>query len=136
MIVGKPGPLRFSNASGSAFGFSRALQILPDTFRLLDVSSNADQMGVGFGASFQVQRDEKGDFNLRPVGAKLMNATGSGSAMPLQISNMDVVAIANQLRALTVPQISWEPIFNIPLPIEGAVSPSDTITVNAGPSCL
>ena len=111
---------------------NRGLRILPDSFRLLDVSSNADQMGVSLGASIRVERDEAGDTNLRSVNATMMKASGSGSAMPLQVSNMDVVATASNLRALTLPQISWEPIFNIPLPIEGTSPWYDTITTLPG----
>ena len=119
-------------AATSTSSGGRGLQILPDAFRLLDVSSNADQMGVSLGASFRVERDERGDTNLRTVDSGMVNASAFGSAMPLQISNMDVVAVANQLRALTLPQISWEPIFNIPLEIEGTSPWYDTITTMPG----
>jgi hypothetical protein len=112
--------------------YRRGLQVLPDFFRLLDVSSNADQMGVGFGGTFRVESDERGDTKLVSVGGRMMSAYGSGPTMPLQISNMDVLAIANQLRALTLPQISWEPIFNIPLAIQGSSALDDTITTTPG----
>jgi hypothetical protein len=46
--------------------------------------------------------------------------------------NMDVVAAARNVRAATLPQISWEPVWNVPLPIEGPPDPSDTITVTPG----
>ena len=52
--------------------------------------------------------------------------------MALQIFNMDVVGIARNLRALTLPQISWEPVWNIPLEVEGPVAPDDTVTVIPG----
>jgi hypothetical protein len=111
---------------------TRGLRVLPDAFRLLDVSSTADQMGVSFGPTFRAERDPHGDTNLRAVDVQMMSNAGAGSALPLQISNLDVVAVASYLRALTLPQISWEPIFNIPLEIEGAPAWYDTVTVTPG----
>jgi hypothetical protein len=102
-----------------------------DTFMLLDVSSNADQMGVSLGNAIRVERDQRGEANLLTVGAGLIGAT-TGSSMQFQILNMDVVASAQNLRAVTLPQISWEPIWNIPLEIEGAPDPQDLITVTPG----
>jgi len=121
-----------ANDPAGAANNDRGLRIFPDAFRLLDVSSNADQMGVSLGASFRVDRDERGDTNIRSVDAGMANTTVFGSQMPLQISNMDVVAVASHLRALTLPQISWEPIFNIPLDVEGATPSWDTITTMPG----
>ncbi len=102
-----------------------------DTFMLLDVSSNADQMGVSLGNAIRVERDQRGETNLLTVGAVFIGATG-GSSLQFQILNMDVVASAHNLRAVTLPQISWEPIWNIPLEIEGALDPQDLITVTPG----
>ena len=88
---------------------------------LLDVSSNADQMGVSLGNVVQVERDPLGDAKLRTV-ATAPAGVPIGNDFPLQILNMDVVASAQNLRAVTLPQISWEPILNIPLAF--AVRPS------------
>jgi hypothetical protein len=88
-------------------------------FLLLDVSSNADQMGVSLGNAIQVERDHLGGARLRTVGEEL-TGTPSGNDLQLQILNMDVVVSAQNLRAVTLPQISWEPILNIPLAIEGS----------------
>jgi hypothetical protein len=103
-----------------------------DTFMLLDVSSRADQMGVSFGAAIQMERDQRGDTNLRLADATFSFATSVGSDLPLQILNMDVVASARYVRAVTLPQISWEPISNIPLAIEGFPPLDDLITVTPG----
>ena len=65
----------------------------PATFFLLDVSSNADQFGVGIAPT---------PGTLEP---------GSPS---LQIDGMNVVGPANSLRVFTVPQVQWEPVVNIP----------------------
>ena len=43
---------------------------------------------------------------------------------------MDVVVSAQNLRAFTLPQISWEPIFNIPLPF--TYDADDAITTTPG----
>lgn len=104
----------------------------PDSFTLLDVSSRADQMGVSFGAAFRVDTDERGEANLRELNARAVNTSGFGADLPLQILNMDVVATARNVRAVTLPQISWEPISNIPLAIEGPPDPNDLITVTPG----
>ena len=98
-------------------------------FMLLDVSSNADQMGVSLGNFVQVERDPLGDAKLRTVAAAPVGAP-IGNDFPLQILNMDVVASAQNLRAVTLPQISWEPILNIPLAF--AFDPLDTITTTPG----
>ncbi|HKR58482.1 MAG TPA: hypothetical protein VJS64_02015, partial [Pyrinomonadaceae bacterium] len=106
---------------------NRGVRIFPDAFRLLDVSSNADLMGVGFGGAFRADIDERGDANLRRTGVAMVGAAGAGGTLPLQIDNLDVVAVATYLRALTLPQISSEPIFNIPLEIEGPSALDDNI---------
>ncbi len=111
---------------GSRLSFS------PDAFMLLDVSSKADQMGVSLGTAIQVSRDERGETKLRTINATMSNFPAGHAEMPLQILNMDVVGIARYLRAITLPQISWEPISNIPLEVEGAVAPDDNITVTPG----
>lgn len=103
-----------------------------DLLMLLDVSTRADQMGVTLGPSIVVDRDERGDAKLRTAGTTLLGTTSSTTGLPLQIMNMDVVTTARHVRAATLPQISWEPIWNVPLPIEGSADPFDTITVTPG----
>ena len=118
-----PGRLSSTYNRGGLFG--------PDLFLLLDVSSNADQMGVSLGNAIEVERDSLGDARLRTVGAKLTSPTGVND-LQFQITNMDVVVSALNLRAVTLPQVSWEPILNIPLAIEGGPDPADLITVTPG----
>ena len=98
---------------------------------LLDVSSRADQMGVTLGPPSSVDRDERGDVAVRSTGRRAVRRA-SVAGLPLQIMNMDVVTTARNVRAATLPQISWEPVWNIPLPIEGSPDPGDTITVIPG----
>ena len=111
---------------------SRGSLFAPDTFMLLDVSSRADQMGVSFGTAIQVDRNQQGETNLRSVDATFSVAASTGGDLPLQILIMDVVTSARHVRAVTLPQISWEPISNIPLAIEGPPDPQDLITVAPG----
>ncbi len=102
----------------------------PDLLMLLDVSSRADQMGVTLGPSLQVDRDPNGDFSVHSTGLALFGASSTG--LPLQIVSMDVVTTARNVRAATLPQVSWEPVWNIPLEIEGSPDPGDTVTVFPG----
>ena len=103
-----------------------------DLLMLLDVSTRADQMGVTLGPSIVVDRDERGDTKLRTAGTTLFGTTSSTTGLPLQIMNMDVVTTARHVRAATLPQISWEPVWNVPLAIEGTPAQFDTITVTPG----
>jgi hypothetical protein len=120
------GSSRTENQSFSRSGLGR------DVLMLLDVSSRADQMGVTLGPAIVVDRDPHGDVALRPADTALFGTTTVAAGLPLQIMNMDVVTSARCVRAATLPQISWEPIWNIPLPIEGTPDPFDTITVIPG----
>lgn len=79
-------------------------------FTLLDVSTHADQMGVSFGNPIRVQRDVNGDYNLRS--AYLAPPSTIEANVPFGIDNLDVVSTGTRLRAVTLPQISWEPVLN------------------------
>jgi hypothetical protein len=72
-------------------------------FALLDVSTNADLFGISF-AVFENER--------RAMVTTLAPAGGAG--FPLQVQGMDVVSRGINVRAFTVPQISWEPVLNLP----------------------
>ena len=132
-MAGTPAPTALSGRTDnlllSSFGKRGVGQ---DLLMLLDVSSRADQMGVTLGPAIAVDRDERGDVTLRSTGSTLFGISAAGSGIPLQIMNMDVVTTARNVRAATLPQISWEPVWNVPLPIEGPPDPSDTITVTPG----
>ncbi|MEO6316669.1 MAG: hypothetical protein ABIU63_03595 [Chitinophagaceae bacterium] len=96
-----------------------------ERFMLLDVSSNADQMGVSVGAAIRVDRGANGNVSLNRSETTFNSAgIADGQNMPLQILNMDVVVSGLNVRAVTLPQISWEPVFNIPLKIEGPLTPT------------
>ncbi|MCU1248646.1 MAG: hypothetical protein JWQ49_1675 [Edaphobacter sp.] len=121
---GSPGTslLEVTGRLGGLFG--------PDLFMLLDVSSNADQMGVSLGNALQVEDDSSGNTRLRTISTPIQGTTIGNEGLQLQVLNMDVVVSAQNLRAFTLPQISWEPIFNIPLPFK--YDADDAITTTPG----
>jgi hypothetical protein len=74
-----------------------------DLFALLDVSSNADLLGI----SFNVFGSERWSM-VRTFGV----AANTTPAFPLQVQGMDVVSSGNNVRAFMLPEISWEPVLN------------------------
>ncbi len=73
-----------------------------DLFALLDVSTNADLLGISFNV-FGSDRMEM---------VRTFGVAANSSAFPLQVEGMDVVSPGNNVRAFTVPEISWEPVLN------------------------
>src|SRR5262249_48219980 len=95
---------------------TRGLQ--QDTFALLDVSTKADLFGISFGSLG----------GRRMVGVRTFSAVGNQSdqgivGFPLQVRGMDVVSQGFNVRTFTVPQISWEPAFNLTAPPQVAGDP-------------
>lgn len=83
-------------------------------FSLLDVSTNADLLGVNFGFANEQYIFDK-TFEVEPVDL---------AKNPLAIRGMDVVATSRFARIFTVPQISWEPLLNITPPFNPARDPA------------
>lgn len=81
-----------------------------DMFALLDVSTNADLLGVSFGI-FDGRRMAM--FTTHVAEA---SAAQASTAFPLQVRGMEVVSRGANVRAFTVPQISWEPTINLTPP--------------------
>jgi len=77
-----------------------------DTFALLDVSTNADLLGISFGFFH----------SRRMMMLRTHEPTQTANEFPLQVQGMDVVSQARNVNAFTVPQISWEPVFNLTPP--------------------
>ena len=82
-----------------------------EQFALLDVSTNADWLGVSFAW-----------FNPRTVGDddrifyqvyKPKPSEPAAPPYPLQVRDLDLSAESRFVRAFTVPQLSWEPLFNL-----------------------
>jgi hypothetical protein len=73
-----------------------------NSFALLDVSTNADLMGVSVGFA-------NDDFVFRKTHMVKESVQGN----PISINGMDVQAASRFVRIFTLPQISWEPVINI-----------------------
>jgi hypothetical protein len=82
-----------------------------EAFALLDVSSNADQMGVSF-AWFGDRRMAM----LRTHQAAARDAAASTTSFPLEAQGLDIVARGQFVRAFTTPIVSWEPVINLTPP--------------------
>lgn len=92
--------------------FNEAAGAREDALVMLDVSSNADQFGIGFNISF----------DRRAV------ATPS-AASQVQVRGLDLVSFGRNVRVLTAPAISWEPVVT-------AKSADPTDPLNFFPSVL
>jgi hypothetical protein len=86
--------------------FDETVNGAPETLFLLDVSSNADLLGVclGFGRR---QRDE-------PAGS------GTASPFPIAIDALELVTAGSNVRLFTVPQVQWEPVRTVQNPDVGS----------------
>lgn len=73
-----------------------------NAFTLLDVSTNADLMGVSLGFS-----------NDRFIFEKTHSVAPDLTGHPISISGLDVHASSRLVQMYALPQISWEPVINI-----------------------
>ncbi len=82
-----------------------------DIFALLDVSTNADLLGVTYG-----WQDEQYIYEVthKPL--------PTGASVPFQIEGMDLKASGKFAKAFTVPLVSWEPVINLS---DNVVFPAD-----------
>ena len=88
----------------------RFASLRDDNFALLDVSSNANQMGVSFafgGGRMSFVRTHQ---------AGAPDDDGTASIFPIQLRGLDAVAQAHNVRAFTTPVVSWEPVVNLTAP--------------------
>ncbi|WP_119271063.1 hypothetical protein [Taklimakanibacter deserti] len=89
-------------------------RITDDFFALLDVSTNADLLGISFSTFMNTS------FGM--VTTHVPESSVS-TGLPLQVKKMDVVSPGLNVRAFTVPQISWEPVLNLTAPAVTADPP-------------
>jgi hypothetical protein len=73
--------------------FDETLGSVQEQFFLLDVSSNADRLGVGVGFA------NRSDVQT--------------NSFPVQINGVDLVTAGQNVRIFTVPEIQWEPVRTI-----------------------
>ena len=92
-----------------------------EQFALLDVSTNADQMGVSF-AWFNPRTVDDADHIFYQV-YKPKASEPTPAPYPLQVRELDLSAESRYVRAFTVPQLSWEPLFNLTPPAIGGDPP-------------
>ncbi len=90
-----------------------------DFFALLDVSSNANQLGVSLGIS-RGQRVTTGVASLVSESEATISQTGN---QLISVEGMEVIAQGAMTRLFMLPQVAWEPIFNLTPP--GQNKPGD-----------
>ncbi|RYZ41644.1 MAG: hypothetical protein EOP49_28785, partial [Sphingobacteriales bacterium] len=90
-------------------------QLENDAFALLDVSSNANQMGISFyyfpGGRMTMVRNAMVDNTTNA-------ATTTNTAFPFLVKDMSVWSPGLFVRAFTMPQIAWEPVINLTPPVK------------------
>lgn len=86
-----------------------------DAFALLDVSSNANQMGISF---FYFPQGRMGMIRTAAVEGPGAVANNTTSNFPFIVKDMSVWSPGYFVRAFTVPQIAWEPVFNLTPPVQ------------------
>jgi hypothetical protein len=86
-----------------------------EQFALLDVSTNADWMGVSF-AWFNPRTVNDRDYVFYQVYGAQQTGDQTQSLFPLQVQGLDLISEGRFVRAFTTPQISWEPYFNLTPP--------------------
>jgi hypothetical protein len=106
-----------------------------EQFALLDVSTNADQMGVSF-AWFTVEDSGYVFYEMyRPRGP-----AAAPPPFPLAVRDLELSAQSRHVRAFTTPQVSWEPLFNVTAPpAPGVLDPPHGLNLfpdDGGPSRL
>lgn len=82
-------------------------QFSNDYFALLDVSGNANQMGVSFGI-FGGSR-----VAMMRTAVAVDAAATTNTEFPLQVQQMQVVSRGVNVRAFLLPIVAWEPVFNL-----------------------
>jgi len=88
---------------------------------LLDVSTNADLMGVGFSPSINSDRKE---------------VQASVTGLPFSIRGIDLTTYAINAKIYTLPQIQWEPIRTIQNPDVSPPFPSPATSPHTGSPTL
>ena len=74
-------------------------------FALLDVSSNANQMGIAFSHKLAYMQQ------LANNGV----AVDNDNSFPLKIEGVSVTTAGKNAQAFTMPGIAWEPLLNFPI---------------------
>lgn len=83
-----------------------------DYFALLDVSSNANQLGVSLGVG-RSQRVTTGVAHSASESEATISQTGN---QLISVEGMEVIAQGAMTRLFMMPQVAWEPVFNLTPP--------------------
>jgi hypothetical protein len=126
--------MAFKRASIAPMWDALFSEFAQEQFALLDVSSNADQMGVSF-AYFDPRRHQ-GE-NTSPFD-EVYGSGPAAPANPLEIRDLDLSTQQRFVRAFTVPQISWDPIVNLTAPQRSGDPPQSLLVFpnDGGPTRL
>ena len=120
----------FKNANGAIYSpeelfklkkdvedvWDSGLQLQREFFSLLDVSSNASQLGVSFGMVWQLIRTGSVRGEDGEVHNVDYNTSAWNTAFPFLVEGMQVKLPANRVRAFTLPLMAWEPEINLTPP--------------------
>jgi len=95
---------------GNLVAWDRTVDFSFFNLAMLDVSTNADLMGVSFSTMNIEARAEDGDvYTIKSVNS-------AADTNIIQIQGMNLVAPGKFVRAFTVPEITWEPTYNLTTP--------------------
>ncbi len=89
---------------------------------LLDVSTNIDHLGIGYGVSKR-QSLTHASTTVQP-------------SLPVQIQDLELVTTGDSLRIFLLPQFQWEPVQNIPKPNIGFFPPTSASNNDGGPTII
>ncbi|MCM5527931.1 hypothetical protein [Parasegetibacter sp. NRK P23] len=83
-----------------------------DAFSLLDVSSNAHQMGISLNANLLFVKTG----NIRGVAEGEQAVTNVNPSFPFVVEGMQVKSPGTLVKSFTLPQMAWEPVINLTPP--------------------
>ncbi|MFT3703657.1 MAG: hypothetical protein QM802_14940 [Agriterribacter sp.] len=96
--------------------WDNSIGVKNEFFSLLDVSSNANQLGVSFGTNWQIIKTG----SVRGTDGEMhevdYNAAAFNTAFPFLVEGMQVKLPSYRVRAFTLPLMAWEPEINLTPP--------------------
>lgn len=83
-----------------------------EPFALLDVSSNANQMGISVSGHTIIVKTGK----VVPGASNQASVLNTNTGFPFMVEGMEVKAPGTLVRSFTLPLVSWEPVINLTEP--------------------
>ncbi|MFT3949676.1 MAG: hypothetical protein QM763_22115 [Agriterribacter sp.] len=96
--------------------WDNSIGVQHEFFSLLDVSSNANQLGVSFGTNWQIIKTGSVRGRDGEVHNIDYNAAAYNTAFPFLVEGMQVKLPSHRVRAFTLPLMAWEPEINLTPP--------------------